>query len=103
MDHKMREFLKEYDEELYEKTARHNEIQTRVDLAERLLTADHGDDSWWDDAYYDEFYEGLRRSHMGQDDFGHEYIEDEVDPFYESHAELAQRDRYQDYEDEYDP
>jgi hypothetical protein len=102
MDHKMREFLKEYDEELYEKydeelyeeTLRREEIQMRVDLAESVLAKD------WDSIDVNELFEPYPDD--GHDDFGHEFVEVEDDPFYD-HAFETSEDKYQGLEEDFDP
>jgi hypothetical protein len=92
MNHKMKEFLKEYDEDLYETQVEREAIQERVDLAEKVLLTD------WDALELEDMLESYTDD--GHDDFGHEFIEEEEEPFPETWSE---EDKYDDYEEEYNP
>jgi hypothetical protein len=91
MDHKMKEFLKEYDEELLERTLESQRVQECVDRAEELLSKD------WDAVDVNELFEPYPDE--GHDDFGHEYNEDEEDPFPFDY-EVG---KYDDLEEEHNP
>jgi hypothetical protein len=86
MNHQMREFLKEYDEEAYERCLENLEIQKRVDLAEKLMVEGVVD------------YEAVD---FGHDDFGHEYTEEDECPFdYFDDYDYGKRDEL---EEEHNP
>jgi hypothetical protein len=101
MNQRMREYLKEYHEELYEKQMDHEAVQMRVDLAESLLVTDWEEKAdedclsgfEYDDPYYDSL-------NFGRDDFGHEYAEDDGDPFPDDYDTSEREDYEEDIDSE---
>jgi hypothetical protein len=97
---RLREFLREYDEELYQKQLEDDLVQARVDLAESIVLKNQEDclQAFIEGDYYDDREYGLQH---GQDDFGHEYYGEDDEPFEYLYADEDYP--YRDEEERYNP